>query len=178
MPPTSTEPTGSATRVVVLSDTHLVEPGRPGRRDLPEAVWSWIARADVLLHAGDVLDTATLDVLGRDVPLHAVLGNNDTGLVGVLPETRVVEVAGVRIGMVHDSGPRAGRPSRLRRRFPDCPVVVFGHSHEPVDEVGVDGQRLFNPGSPTQRRAQPHHTLGVLDLAGGAVVGHRIVALD
>jgi putative phosphoesterase len=166
------------TRIVVLSDTHLSEPGRPGRRDLPEAAWSWIAQADVVLHAGDVLDQATLDRLGRDVPLHAVLGNNDTGLVGVLPTTRVVVLAGVRIGMVHDSGPRVGRPARLRRLFPDCDVVVFGHSHQPADEVGDDGQRLFNPGSPTQRRAQPRHTLGVLEVADGAVVSHRIVDLD
>jgi putative phosphoesterase len=169
---------GPVTCIVVLSDTHLAEPGRPGRRDLPEAAWSWIRQADVLLHAGDVLDAATLDHLSRDVPLHAVLGNNDSSLVGVLPTTRVVELAGVRIGMVHDSGPRAGRSARLRRRFPDCAVVVFGHSHEPADELGDDGQRLFNPGSPTQRRAQPRHTLGVLEVADGAVVSHRIVALD
>jgi putative phosphoesterase len=179
MPPTSADPVaGRVTRIVVLSDTHLAEPGRPGRRDLPEAAWSWVRQADVLLHAGDILDATTLDHLGRDVLLYAVLGNNDAGLVGVLPTTRVVEVAGVRIGMIHDGGARAGRPARLRRRFPDCAVVIFGHSHEPADEMGEDGQRLFNPGSPTQRRAQPCHTLGVLDVADGAVVSHRIVALD
>jgi predicted phosphodiesterase len=56
--------------------------------------------------------------------------------------------------------------------------VVFGHSHAPVDEVGLDGQRLFNPGSPTQRRRQPHPSFGVLDLADGEVIGHRIVVIE
>ena len=79
--------------------------------------------------------------------------------------------------MVHDAGPRAGRAARLRARFPHAEVVVFGHSHEPVDEVGVDGQRLLNPGSATERRREPHHTVGTLDVDGGRVVGHRIVVV-
>jgi predicted phosphodiesterase len=87
----------------------------------------------------------------------------------------VVELAGVRIGMIHDSGPSAARAARLRRRFPDTDVVVFGHSHAPVAAVGADGQLLFNPGSPTQRRAQPVCTFGELYLADGEVVEHRII---
>lgn len=111
-------------------------------------------------------------------PLYAVLGNNDRGLVGVLPITRVVELDGVRVGMIHDSGAREGRAGRVHRRFPDAGVVVFGHSHVPVDEEGLAGQRLFNPGSPTERRGQPHHTLGILDFAGGELGDHRIIVVD
>jgi predicted phosphodiesterase len=92
-----------------------------------------------------------------------------------LPHTLVVELAGVRVGMIHDSGPWRGRAARLWRRFPDADVVVFGHSHAPVAEDGEGGQLLFNPGSPTQRRAQPVCTFGELYLAGGAVIGHRII---
>ena len=110
--------------------------------------------------------------------MHAVLGNNDVTLRGSLPERLLVELDGVRVGMVHDSGPTKGRAARVHRLFPDCDVVVFGHSHAPVDDEGVDGQRLFNPGSPTQRRMQPHPSFGVLDLVDGHTIGHRIVALD
>ena len=109
---------------------------------------------------------------------HAVLGNNDVTLRGSLPERTVVVLDGVRVGLVHDSGPTKGRAARVRRMFPDCDVVVFGHSHAPVDEPGLDGQRLFNPGSPTQRRRQPRPSFGVLDLGGGRVLDHRIVLLD
>lgn len=172
-------------RVVVVADTHLEtrpsgsRAGNPVRgRWLPTAAIGHMRRADAILHTGDVLDGGVLDALAAMAPTWAVLGNNDRSLVGVLPAVRVLELAGVRIGMVHDAGARTGRPARLRRRFPDAAVVVFGHSHIPCDEVGVDGQLLVNPGSPTQRRAQPHHTLGILDLCDGAVVAHRIVEVD
>lgn len=171
----------SPTRVVVLADTHVesrrARPER-GPGGLPHAVWSHVEGADAVLHAGDVLDQGVLDALAVAAPTWAVLGNNDRSLVGVLPETRVAELGGVRIAMIHDAGARAGRAARLRRRFPDAAVVVFGHSHQPCEEAGVDGQLLFNPGSPTQRRAQPAHTLGELELLGGRVVGHRIVVVD
>ncbi len=159
--------------VAVLADTHL----RAGRRALPEAAWAVVRTADVVLHAGDVVEADLLDELGAVAPVHAVLGNNDRGLERLLPDRLELALGGVRVAMVHDSGARAGRPARLRRWFPEADVVVFGHSHEPVDEVGVDGQRLFNPGSPTQRRRQPHCSLGVLALGGGTVLGHRIVVL-
>ena len=107
-----------------------------------------------------------------------MLGNNDLTLVGALPDRIEVELAGVRVAMVHDSGARTGRARRMRRWFPEAGVVVFGHSHEPVDEPGEDGQRLFNPGSAVQRRRQPRRTVGVLELADGAVVGHRIVPVS
>lgn len=157
-------------RVAVLSDTHL----RPGGRGLPASVLERLAAADVILHAGDVVTGHLLDELTRVAPTHAVLGNNDHDLVGVLPETLELTLGGVRVAMIHDSGARAGRPNRMRRRFPDADVVVFGHSHDPVDEAGADGQWLFNPGSPTQRRRQPDATMGELELAGGQIVAHRI----
>ena len=125
-----------------------------------------------------MLEADVLEVLRREAPVFAVLGNNDRALVGVLPITRTVDLGGVRIGMIHDSGPAGGRAGRMRRRFPDAEVVVFGHSHAPVNELGEGGQLLFNPGSPIQRRAQPFHTLGELCIAGGAVTKHRIVVLD
>ena len=162
-------------RVVVLADTHI----RPGvRRRLPDPVYAALDTADLILHAGDVLVEELLDELGGFAPTHAVLGNNDHGLVGVLPDHRVLDLEGVRLAMVHDSGPRVGRERRMRRRFPDADVVVFGHSHFPTDVIGIDGQRLFNPGSPTDRRGQPHHTFGLLDLADGQIVDHRIVIAD
>ena len=159
----------------MIADTHL----RAGsRRSLPEAVYRILDGSDAILHAGDVTDAATLARLTSFAPVYAVLGNNDAELEGTLPVTRTLELAGVRIGMIHDSGVRVGRAARLQRRFPDAQLVVFGHSHIPLDELGAGGQRLFNPGSPTQRRSQPHHTVGVLDLDGGMIADHRISTVD
>ncbi len=183
-------PVEHACRVVVLADTHLARAhhgaarrrgrvGNPMRgRGLPDAALRRLDAADVILHAGDLLEEAVLDELSAMAPTWAVLGNNDRTMVGRLPETRVLELAGVTVAMIHDAGPSRSRAARLHRRFPAAAVVVFGHSHAPCDEVGLDGQRLLNPGSPTQRRAQPHHTLAELDLRDGVVVGHRIVTLD
>ncbi len=162
------------THVVVLSDTHI---RRGGKRRLPDAAYPYLEAADVILHAGDIVVGEVLDELRGFAPVHAVLGNNDHELVGLLPETEVLDIVGVRVGMVHDSGASTGRAGRMRRRFPDADVVVFGHSHIPWNEAGLDGQLLFNPGSPTERRAQPHHTLGTLDLEDGRVTDHRIHVL-
>lgn len=163
------------TRIVVLSDTHL-RPGRKAR--LPDRAYTELERADLVVHAGDLVTADVLHELSGFAPTRAVLGNNDVGLAGVLPETDVVDVDGVRIAVVHDSGPRAGRERRMRRRFPDADVVVFGHSHIPWNDTGLDGQVLFNPGSAVDRRSQPHRTLGVLDVRDGRVRYRRIVALD
>jgi putative phosphoesterase len=164
------------TRALVLSDTHL----RPGRnRRLPDSVYVALGAADVVLHGGDIVTADLLHELGGFAPVHAVLGNNDLDpALSALPETRVEVLDGVRVGMVHDSGPRAGRAARLRRRFPDADVVVFGHSHIPCNEPGMDGQLLFNPGSPTERRAQPHHTYGILELDAGRIVRAEVLVLE
>jgi uncharacterized protein len=161
-------------RVLVLADTHL----GTDLTKLPPDVWDHVEDADVVLHAGDVVTDHLLEALRARRPVHAVLGNNDAALVGVLPDRRELELAAVRVGMVHDSGARAGRERRMRRWFPDARLVVFGHSHEPVDAVGVDGQRLFNPGSAVQRRRQPRRTVGRLELADGEIVRHEIVAVS
>ncbi len=160
---------------MVLADTHLRV---GGRRRLPETVYQLLEGADVILHAGDLVDASLLETLESIAPTHAVLGNNDHSLAGRLPLTQLLALEGVRVGMIHDSGPRPGRPGRMRRRFPDADLVVFGHSHVPIDTPGATGQRLFNPGSPTERRAQPHHTAGVLELAEGKIREARIVVVD
>jgi putative phosphoesterase len=161
-------------RLLVLADTHLHD----DLSRLPPEVWDEVEACDAVLHAGDVVTLDLLTALRARRPVHAVLGNNDLALVGALPDRLELDLAGVRVGMVHDSGLRSGRPRRMRRWFPDAQVVVFGHSHEPVDELGEDGQRLFNPGSAVQRRRQPRRTVGVLELADGAVVDHRIVPVS
>lgn len=159
-------------RLLVLADTHV----RDGSaRDLPASVWAMARDADAIVHAGDVTGPDFLRRLAAAAPTHVVLGNNDGALVGRLPERRELTVEGVRIAVVHDAGARAGRAERMRRWFPDADVVVFGHSHQPCDELGAGGQRLFNPGSAIERRMAPFHTVGLLDVRDGTVVGHRIV---
>ena len=155
------------TRAVVLADTHL-RPG--GRRRLPDGVYRALDEAGVVLHAGDIVTAELLHELSGFAPTYAVLGNNDVDpSLAHLPETRLEVLGGVRVAMVHDSGPRTGREAGLRRRLPDADVVEFGHSHIPWNAPGVDGQLLFNPGSATERRSQPHHTIGILDLDDGQV---------
>jgi len=161
-------------RAVVLSDTHIRD---DGSRTLPDVVYVALHDADVVLHCGDVVERGLLGELAAYAPVHAVLGNNDVTLRGALPERLVLDLAGVRVGMVHDSGVTKGRPARVHRMFPECDVVLFGHSHAPVDDVGIDGQRLFNPGSPTQRRMQPHPSFGELDFDDGRITGHRVISL-
>jgi putative phosphoesterase len=165
--------------VVVTADTHLRAPHAPGAASplLPRAMYRDLRRADVVLHAGDVVAPAVLAELETFATVFAVLGNNDHDLVDVLPDTVEVELDGVPVAMVHDSGARAGREARLHRRFPDARLVVFGHSHLPEDRIGEGRQRLFNPGSPTQRRQAPARTYGVVRVDRGRITAHRIVAI-
>ncbi len=160
-------PGGPARLIAVISDTHLPR----GRRRLPEGCLERLREAELILHAGDVLDVGTLSELeALGPPLLAVHGNVDVAeLRQRLPATRVVEIDGVRIGMVHDGGPARGRLERLRRRFPDAHAVVFGHSHIPLHEEDAEGFQIFNPGSPTDRRRQPHHTMGAARVEGTRV---------
>jgi putative phosphoesterase len=161
-------------RVIVLSDTHA-----PRRwKSCPPAVAAWLREADMILHAGDVCTAGVLTELAEYAPVRAVLGNNDGQDVADwgAPETLQVELGGLSVAMIHDSGPAAGRLRRMRASFPSAELVVFGHSHIPLDD-GDGTLRIFNPGSPTDRRRQPHGTLGVLDIAGGALTSARIVAV-
>ena len=132
--------------------------------------------ADVILHAGDVCTAAVLDELAAYAPVHAVRGNNDGPDVAAwgAPDTLQLDLGGLQVAMIHDSGQATGRPARLRRRFPRAQLVVFGHSHIPLDRA-ESGQRIFNPGSPTDRRRQPHGTLGLLDIAGGRLISAQIL---
>jgi uncharacterized protein len=161
-------------RVLVLSDTHS-----PRRwKACPPALLPHLGAADVILHAGDVCTPDVLDLLSTFAPVHVVMGNNDVPDVAEwgAPETLEVELEGVRIGMIHDSGQKEGRAARLRRRFPTADVVVFGHSHIPLDET-ADGVRILNPGSPTDRRRQPAGTFATLLLQDGELVEARIEQL-
>ena len=162
--------------VAVISDTHLPR----GRRRLPDECVERMRGADLMLHAGDftAFDVLVeLEQLGP--PVAAVHGNVDEQLlVSRLPAERVVEAAGARIAMVHDAGPANGRLERLRRRFPDADAAVFGHSHIPLHERSADGRfQIFNPGSPTDRRRQPVHTMGLARVERGRVA-FELLALD
>jgi uncharacterized protein len=160
--------------IAVISDTHLPR----GARRIPDACLERLRKADLILHAGDFVSVEALEEL-RELgpPLHAVHGNVDEqSLTRLLPEATVVEAGGARIGMVHDAGPAAGRLERLRRRFPEADAVVFGHSHIPLHEER-DGFQIFNPGSPTDRRRQPIHTMGLARVERQRI-RFEIVALD
>ncbi|MFI6512631.1 metallophosphoesterase family protein [Streptosporangium sp. NPDC050855] len=155
--------------VVVLSDTHA-----PRRwKACPPAVAEHLRGADLILHAGDVCVGGVIDELAAYAPVHVVKGNND-GPDVVAPETLELDLGGLRVAMIHDSGTAQGRLARMRRRFPSADLVVFGHSHIPMDQA-ADGLRIFNPGSPTDRRRQPHGTLGTLRVEDGRLVEARIV---
>ncbi|MCW2814058.1 MAG: putative phosphoesterase [Nocardioides sp.] len=165
------------TRVLLLADTHL--PKRA--RDLPEQVWQAVDDADVVVHAGDWVDLATLDRLeARSRHLVAVVGNNDgADLRARLPEVATAEIGGVRFAVVHETGGKLGREARCEAAYPDADVLVFGHSHIPWDTTTPRGLRLLNPGSPTDRRRQPHCTYLTLTARDGAlsdVVLHRLPA--
>ncbi len=159
-------------RVVVLADTHA-----PRRwRTCPAGVAARLRGADLILHAGDVCTASVLTELGQYAPVAAVLGNNDQPEVAAwgAAETAELDLDGLSVAMVHDSGTAAGRTVRMRRRFPAADLVVFGHSHIPLDE-SANGLRIFNPGSPTDRRRQRHGTLGVLHIESGHLTEATII---
>ncbi|AOW90503.1 metallophosphoesterase [Streptomyces olivaceus] len=162
-------------RLLLVSDTHL--PKRA--KELPAPLLAEIPRADVVLHAGDWVDTATLDLLeGRSRRLVGVYGNNDgPALRARLPEVARADLGGLRFGVVHETGSAQGRERRCAARFPDLDVLVFGHSHIPWDTTADTGLRLLNPGSPTDRRRQPHCTYMTAEVTGGLlaeVTLHRL----
>jgi len=162
-------------RIVVLADTHA----RRRWRVCPPQVAAELRGADLILHAGDVCTASVLAELTQYAPVVAVLGNNDDPDVaewGAAP-TAELSLDGLRVAMLHDSGPSAGRLARMRRAFPGADLVVFGHSHIPLDQSGY-GLRIFNPGSPTDRRRQPHGTLGVLRIADGRLAEATIVPVS
>jgi putative phosphoesterase len=154
--------------IAVLADTHMPK----GGRRLPERCVEILREAEAALHAGDLFALETLRQIEAlcPGPVHAVHGNvDDAELRALLPETLELEMGGARVAMVHDAGPAKGRVGRMRRRFPTADAVVFGHSHLPLHEE-EDGFQIFNPGSPTERRRAPRHSIGVLRIDRGRPV--------
>ncbi len=158
----------------MIADTHLPR----ARRRLPEPCVARLADAELILHAGDFVASSVLaEIESLGPPVAAVWGNVDEpALTSRLPGARTVEAGGARIALVHDAGRAAGRLERLRARFPDVDAVVFGHSHLPLHEQR-DGFQIFNPGSPTDRRRAPRHTMGIAEVSAGRLRFEH-VALD
>jgi putative phosphoesterase len=153
------------TFVAVIADTHLPR----GSRVLAQECLDVLARADLILHAGDVTAAPVLELLRELGPVQAVHGNmDDAELRASLPEQLVVEAGGARIGMVHVPGPAAGRAARLAAMFAGCDAVVYGHTHVP-EVTRHDGAWILNPGSPTERRRAPSRSMLALEIAGKTI---------
>jgi putative phosphoesterase len=162
-------------RLVIVADTHV--PRRA--RDLPTQLWQDIERADVVVHAGDWVEESLLDAVEeRAARLIGVWGNNDgPALRRRLPEVARADLGGLRLAVVHETGPRTGRELRADRAFPETDVLVFGHSHIPWDTVTPTGLRLLNPGSPTDRRRQPTATYLTARVRRGRLADVTLVPL-
>jgi len=162
----------SILRVAVISDTHAPR----FWKGCPPRVAAHLAGVDVILHAGDVCTSDVLRELETYAPVRVVLGNNDGPDVAAwgAPPTLEFELAGVAVAMIHDSGASQGRLARMHRMFPAADLVVFGHSHIPLDEESED-VRIFNPGSPTDKRRQPHGTIGILEIEDGRIVSAELI---
>jgi len=159
-------------QLAIISDTHMPR----GARAIPPACLERCRAADAILHAGDLIDVAVLELLqSLGPPVHAIHGNVDSAAVRArLPARLEVELGGVRVGMLHSPGRAAGRIERLRAEFPACDAVVFGHTHMP-EHGELDGFQIFNPGSPTERRRAPVHTMGAATVAGGRIAFELLV---
>jgi putative phosphoesterase len=162
--------------IAIISDTHLPK----GTRRLPQGCRERLRAADLIVHAGDFSTLVVLEEIqtyGRVVAVH---GNADDAAVrATLPATAIVQADGARVGVIHDAGPSRERLERMRRRFAAAEVdaVVFGHSHTPLHERSADGFQIFNPGSPTERRRAPHHSMGICR-ALAATLTFELVDLD
>jgi putative phosphoesterase len=158
--------------VAVLSDTHAPR----FWKGCPPRVADRLRGADLILHAGDVCRAEVLDELSTFAPVKVVRGNNDGPdvLAWGAPATLELNLDGLRVAMLHDAGPARGRAARLHGWFPEADLVVYGHSHIPMD-LTEDGVRIFNPGSPTDKRRQPHGTVGLLDIESGKLTRAQII---
>lgn len=163
-----------ATRLLLISDTHI--PGRARR--LPAAVLREADAADLVIHAGDWVAASVLDELEQHAPVLGVFGNNDgAALRARLPEIAESTIEGVRLAVIHETGPAQRREMRMDAAFPGIDVLVFGHSHIPWDTTTPRGMRLLNPGSPTDRRRQPVHTMMTALIDDGALRDVQLLPL-
>ncbi len=162
-------------RLLILADTHV--PTRA--RELPDQVWQAVDDADLVVHAGDWVDVGLLDELAdRAASLLGCWGNNDgPPLRARLPEVGYADIDGLRLGVVHETGPTTGREPRCSARFPDLDVLVFGHSHIPWDTTTETGLRLLNPGSPTDRRREPVPTYLTAEVSDGRLAAVELVTV-
>jgi uncharacterized protein len=160
--------------IAVISDTHMPR----GNRRLPDGCIERLRAADLIVHAGDVVELSVLCALRGYGRVVAVYGNVDDAAVrAALPATATVDANGARIALVHDGGAARGRLARLRARFPDADAVVFGHSHLPLHQRDEHGFQIFNPGSPTERRRAPARTMGIVRARAGQLT-FELVELD
>jgi putative phosphoesterase len=162
-------------RIALIADTHMPR----GTRALPARCIDLLSSSDLVVHAGDWSTREVVEqIRALGPPVHGVVGNVDSAEVRAeLPAETVLQVAGVALAVTHDAGPRVGRLARMRRRFPAADAVVFGHSHIPLHEWDENGFQIFNPGSPTERRRSPAHTMGLARIRDGAVA-FELIALD
>ena len=161
-------------QIAIIADTHMPK----GSRRLPDACIERLRAADAIVHAGDFTRAEVLRGLESYGGVLAVQGNvDDAELRALLPERLTIDQGDIRLGVVHDSGPGRGRLERLRGWFPDAHAVIFGHSHIPLHEQAQDGFQIFNPGSPTERRRAPRHTMGRACIGHGAVT-FELIGLD
>ncbi len=159
-------------QIAIISDTHLPR----GARELPAGCVERLRGADLIMHAGDLSTLAVLRRLESYGPVVAVYGNVDDRRVrAALRATAEIEAGGAIIAVIHDAGPAEGRLARLRWRFPQADAVIFGHSHIPLHERDDDGFQIFNPGSPTERRRSPTHTMGMASIENGRLNFELIV---
>jgi putative phosphoesterase len=162
--------------ISIISDTHMPR----GSRRLPDECVERLRASELIVHAGDLMTMAVLQelrALGPEVV--AVHGNvDDADVRSALPGRAEFEVDGARIGVIHDAGARRGRLARMRAAFPSAAAVIFGHSHLPLHEQDDDGFQIFNPGSPTERRRAPAHTMGIARVGGDGAIGFELLALE
>jgi uncharacterized protein len=160
--------------IAIISDTHMPR----GTRRLPDACIQRLKAADLIVHAGDLSTLAVLTQLETYGPVIAIHGNvDDPEVRATLPGNATAELPGAKIGLIHDAGPAIDQVNRMQREFPRVDAVVFGHSHIPLHETAPNGFQIFNPGSPTERRRAPHHTMGIARLDEGKLE-FELIQLD
>jgi putative phosphoesterase len=161
--------------IAIISDTHLPR----GSRTLPGECVERLRAAELIVHAGDFSQIEILEELKAFGPVVAVYGNTDDALLrAALPEAASIPVGDhLTLAVIHDAGPAPGRLRRLRARLPEADAVIFGHSHIPLHERASDGFQIFNPGSPTDRRRQPRHSMGVCRIEHGRLA-FELIDLD